>query len=78
MKSRVMKDGEFIPMAVTTVLSSAPRSFDDRGRALSLTLEDIDQRARIAIQALDSLDDMGDENEQRETLAYLTRAVDED
>ena len=65
-------------MAIATVSTSSPRSFDDRGRALSLTPEEIDQLARIAIQALDSLEDMGDENEQRETLAYLARVVDED
>jgi len=30
------------------------------------------------LQALDSLEDMGDEEEQRETFAYLARAVNED
>ncbi|MBV8129811.1 MAG: hypothetical protein JO114_19350 [Planctomycetaceae bacterium] len=32
----------------------------------------------LALQALDSLEDMGDEEEQRETFAYLARAVNED
>jgi hypothetical protein len=45
---------------------------------LPLTPEEIDQRAALALQALDSLEDMGDEEEQRETFAYLARAVNED
>ena len=55
-----------------------PRSFDASGRALPLSPEEIDQRAALALQALDSLEDLGDEEEQRETFAYLARAVNED
>ncbi len=40
--------------------------------------EETDQLAALALQALDSLEDMGDEEEQRETFAYLARAVNED
>ncbi|MGB2608223.1 MAG: hypothetical protein WBC80_04555 [Isosphaeraceae bacterium] len=65
-------------MPAASVLTSPPRSFDTSGRALPLTPEEIDQRAALALQALDSLEGMGDEEEQRETFAYLTRAVNED
>ena len=58
-------------------LASPSRSFDASGRALPPP-EEIDQRAALALQALDSLEGMGDEEEQRETFAYLARAVDED
>jgi hypothetical protein len=65
-------------MPAASVLTSPPRSFDESGRALPLTPEEIDQRAALALQALDALEDMGDEEEQRETFAYLARAVNED
>ena len=53
-------------------------SFDDRGRAVPLTEEEIRQRNCVAIAALEALEEIGDEVEQRETLDYLRRAVDED
>jgi len=65
-------------MPAPSVLTSPPRSFDAGGRALPLSPEEIDQRAALALQALDSLEDMGDEEEQRETFAHLARAVNED
>jgi hypothetical protein len=65
-------------MPAAPVLTSPPRSFDASGRALPLTPEEIYQRAALALQALDSLEGMGDEEEQRETFAYLVRAVNED
>jgi hypothetical protein len=65
-------------MPTPSALTSLPRSFDASGRALPLTPEEIVQRAALAVQALDSLEDMGDEAEQRETFAYLARVVDED
>lgn len=65
-------------MPAASVLTSPPHSFDVSGRALPLTPEEIYQRAALALQALDSLEGMGDEEEQRETFAYLARAVDED
>ncbi len=64
-------------MPAAFVLASPSRSFDASGRALPLTPEEIDQRAALVLQALDSLEDMGDEEEQRETFAYLARAVNE-
>ena len=61
-----------------SVLMLPPRSFDPGGRALPLTPEEIDRTIALALQALDSFEDMGDEEEQRETLAYLASAVNED
>ena len=54
-------------------MASAPtvsprRSFDEHGRALPLSEEEVRRRNAEAIQALDALDDMGDEQEQRATL----------
>lgn len=54
------------------------RSIDARGRAIPLSEEEIARRAEAAIRALDALDDMGDEDEQRETLDALIEAIDQD
>ena len=51
--------------SVPMLLGRPRRSFDASGRALPLTPEEIDQRAALALQALDSLEDMGDEEEQQ-------------
>jgi hypothetical protein len=40
-----------------------------------LTEEEIRARAEVAIRALDALDDIGDEEEQRETLEFLINAL---
>jgi hypothetical protein len=53
-------------------------SFDSRGRVIPLSEEEIHRRNEEAIRALDALDDIGDEEEQRETLDYLIKAIDED
>lgn len=65
-------------MPTASVVTSPPRSFDANGRALPLTPEEIAQRTALALQALESLEDMGGEDEQRETFAYLARVVNED
>ena len=65
-------------MSTASVVTSPPRSFDESGRALPLTHEELDRRAALAAQALDSLEALGDEDEQRETFAYLARAVNDD
>ena len=54
------------------------RTIDARGRAIPLSDEELDRRAEAAIRALDALDDMGDEDEQRETLDALIEAIDQD
>jgi len=56
----------------------ARRSFDDHGRAIRLTDHEIRQRNALALAALDAVAGIGDEVEQRETLDYLERVVDED
>ena len=53
-------------------------SFDARGRAVLLSEEEIRQRNSVAMAALEALEEIGDEVEQRETLDYLRRVVDED
>jgi len=63
-------------------MASAPtvsprRSFDEHGRALPLSEEEVRRRNAEAIRALDALDDMGDEQEQRATLDALMAALNE-
>jgi hypothetical protein len=47
---------------------SPHRWVDATGRALPMTVEDIHARAVEIARGLDALDDMGDEEEQRQTL----------
>jgi len=47
---------------------SPHRSDDATGRALAMTVEEIHARAVEIARGLDALDDMGDEEEQRQTL----------
>ncbi len=54
------------------------RSTDARGRAIPMTEAEVRARADPIALGLDALDDMGDEDEQRETLDFLIRAIDED
>jgi hypothetical protein len=57
---------------------SPHRSVDARGRALPMTAEEIRIRNAEAIRALDSLDEIGDEDEQRATFDALAVAIDEE
>ena len=64
-------------MAITLPIITPGRSVDATGRALPMTDEEITaRRTEIAI-GLDALDDMGDEEEQRQTLNALMKAIDE-
>jgi hypothetical protein len=54
------------------------QSFDDRGRAVRLTEAEIRERNALALAALDAIATIGDDAEQRETLDYLVRVIDED
>ncbi len=65
-------------MAIAPTPPSTHRSVDARGRALPMTDEEIRLRAEAAIRALDALDDMGDEDEQRQTLDALMEGIDAD
>jgi hypothetical protein len=65
-------------MATAAPTADSPRSFDDRGRAVRLTEDEIRERNALALAALDAIEEIGDDDEQRETLNYLIRVVDED
>jgi hypothetical protein len=54
------------------------RSFDDLGRALPLTVDEIRERNDRALAAINALDKVGGDSEQHETLEYLMRFVDDD
>lgn len=65
-------------MATAEQVDSRRRTFDDRGRAIPMTEDEARGRAEAIARGLDSLDDLGDEAEQRATLEYLMAAIDED
>ena len=65
-------------MATAPAMAVSPQSFDDRGRAVRLTEAEIRERNALALAALETINEIGDDTEQRETLDYLMRAVDED
>ena len=65
-------------MSVAPTPITPHRSVDSRGRALPMTEEEIRARAEEIARGLAALDDMGDAEEQRDTLDFLRTAVDED
>jgi len=65
-------------MATTFSTAAFLRSFDDRGQAIRLTEDEIHRRNALALAALETIEAIGDDIEQRETLDYLMRVVDED
>jgi hypothetical protein len=65
-------------MAAASSLITPAQTFDDRGRALLLTDDEVRARNALALAALDEIDGIGDDAEQRETLDYLMRVVDQD
>jgi hypothetical protein len=65
-------------MATAPPTAVLPRSFDERGRALRLSEDEIRERNAKALEALDAIEEIGDDEEQRDTLGYLMRVVDED
>jgi hypothetical protein len=62
-------------MGNPSAVGALPRTFDDRGRALRLTEDEIRERNALALAALEAIADIGDAAEQRETLDYLIRVV---
>jgi hypothetical protein len=54
------------------------RSTDARGRVIPLTEEEDRQRIERGLRALDALDTIGDEEEQRATFEALAKAIDEE
>jgi hypothetical protein len=65
-------------MSIAPPSASPHRSVDARGRLLPMTEEEIRRRNEDAIRALDSLDEVGDEEEQRATFDALRIAIDEE
>ena len=65
-------------MAITLPTISPGHSVDAAGRAIPTTDEAIRARAAEIAKGLDALDDMGDEEEQRQTLDALMKAIDEE
>ena len=65
-------------MAITRQTVSPGHSIDATGRALPMTDVEIRARAAEIARGLDALDDMGDEEEQRQTLDALMKAIDEE
>jgi hypothetical protein len=65
-------------MATAPTSLSPYRSVDASGRALSMTDAEIRARAPEIARGLDALDDMGDEEDQRQTLETLMKAIDEE
>ncbi len=65
-------------MGITHSTVSPHRSVDATGRALPMTVEEIHAQAVEIARGLDALDDMGDEEEQRQTLNALMKAIDKD
>lgn len=65
---------------MATVPSAAlpERSFDETGRAPRLSANEIRERNALALAALEAIEQIGDDSEQRETFEYLARVVDED
>ena len=55
-------------MAMTHSTDSPHRTVDATGRALPMTVEEIHARAVEIARGLDALDEMGDDQEQRQTL----------
>ena len=64
-----------MPTSPSTTIS--PRSFDDRGHAVQLSEIKIRETNARALAALDAIQGIGDEAEQREMLDYLARWIDE-
>ncbi len=65
-------------MAIAPTTASPHRSVDATGRALPMAEDEVRARAAEVARGLDALDAMGDEDEQRQTLEALKRAIDEE
>jgi hypothetical protein len=70
------KEETTLATAPSTAIS--PPSFDDRGRAVRLTEDEVREKNALALAALDAIEQIGSDAERRETLDYLMRVVDED
>ena len=66
----------YLPPASST--SGSLPTFDNVGRPIQLTASEVRERNLVALAALDAVEQIGDDAEQRETLEYLMRVVDDD
>jgi hypothetical protein len=73
--SRMDSEGE-VAIGTKPPTTVPPRSFDDEGRIIRFTEEEVRARNAIALAALGAIAKIGDAEEQRETLDYLIRAID--
>lgn len=76
--AHILKIGDHRPGRPTVQATLPQSTFDARGRAIPLPADEERRRATEAIRALDELDEMGDEDEQRATLEALLMNLDED
>lgn len=53
-------------------------TFDNVGRPIPLSESEVRERNLVALAALDAVEQIGDDAEQRETFDYLMRVVDDD
>ncbi len=65
-------------MAITHPTVSPHRSVDASGQALPISAEEIRAQAAEIARGQDALDNMGDEEEQTQTLTALMQATDEE
>ena len=65
-------------MAIPHSTITPRRSVDATGRVLPMSVEEVHARAVEIARGLDALDEMGDEEEQRQTLDALMKAIDEE
>ena len=65
-------------MSQTPKTDTPFRSVDERGRVIPMTEEEVRARSGEIARGLDALDEMGDEEEQRQTLEALIKAIDEE
>src|SRR4051812_28599502 len=74
---RPPEDEDATPMATAPSPAPPRRSVDAHGRALPMTDAETRARAEEIARGLDALDDMGDPEEQRQSLDALLAALDE-
>ncbi len=65
-------------MASTRQLDIPRTGTDATGRAVPMTNDEARARGLMTAQGLDALDDMGDEEEQRQSFEALAQGVDAD
>lgn len=65
-------------MSPAPLASDVRPTFDSVGHLIQLTESEIHERNRVALAAIEAIEQIGDASEQRETLDYLMRAVDDD